>query len=226
MIYWPGYIPVTRRRQIYLNWTNGCYICCYANTVLNKMMYTQLAKYITDRVAIGDEQLQIVLACFKPLTIKKNEVINTMGAPARRMYFVNKGCLRVYFLKVDGGEVTRRFAFENTFSTSLTSFITGEPLTEFTTAIETTELLYISRDDFYRLLDVIRAWEKFYRNFLEFAYVNNTRRLQTLATQDARERYKLLLKENPHYVQRLSNKLVANYLNISQEALSRLKSKI
>jgi CRP-like cAMP-binding protein len=189
-------------------------------------MHTQLAKYITDRVTINDEQLQIILACFKPLTIKKNEVINTMGTPARRMYFVNKGCLRVYFLKIDGGEVTRRFAFENTFSTSLTSFITGEPLTEFTTAIETTELLYISRDDFYRLLDVIPAWEKFYRNFLEFAYVNNTRRLQSLATQDARERYKLLLKENPHYVLRLSNKLVASYLNISQEALSRLKSKI
>jgi len=189
-------------------------------------MYGQLAKYVKDRVAIDDEQLQVGLACFKPLTLKKNEVINIIGSPARRMYFVNKGCLRVYFLKPDGGEVTRRFAFENTFSTSLVSFITGEPLTEFTTAIETTELLYITRDDFYRLLDVIPAWEKFYRNFLEFAYVNNTRRLQILATQDATERYKYLLKENPHYVLRLSNKLVANYLNISPEALSRLKSKI
>lgn len=189
-------------------------------------MYTQLGKYITDRVAITDEQLQVIFSYFKPLTLKKNEVINVLGTPARRMYFVNKGCLRVYFLKVDGAEVTRRFAFENTFSTSLTSFITGEPLTEFTKAIETTELLYISRDDFYHLLDVMPAWEKFYRNYLEFAYVNNTKRLQNFATQDATERYKLLLKENPHFVLRLSNKLVANYLNISQEALSRLKSKI
>jgi CRP-like cAMP-binding protein len=189
-------------------------------------MYTQLGKYITDKVAIDDEQLQIVLSCFKPLTLKKNEIINIVGSPARRMYFVNKGCLRVYFLKVDGREVTRRFAFENTFSTSLVSFISGEPLTEFTKAIETTELLYISRNDFYHLLDVIPAWEKFYRHYLEFAYVNNTKRLQSFATQDATERYKLLLKENPHYVQRLSSKLVANYLNISQEALSRLKSKI
>jgi len=189
-------------------------------------MYTQLAKYITDRVAINDEELQVVLSYFKPLTLKKNEVINVMGQPARRMYFVNKGCLRVYFLKAGGGEVTRRFAFENTFSTSLTSFISGEPLTEFTKAIETTELLYIRRDDFYHLLDVMPAWEKFYRNYLEFAYVNNTKRLQSFATHDAAERYKLLLKENPHYVLRLSNKLVASYLHISQEALSRLKSKI
>jgi CRP-like cAMP-binding protein len=189
-------------------------------------MYTQLSKYITDRVAINDEQLQIILPYFKPLSLKKNEVINSIGGPARRMYFVNKGCLRVYFLKVDGAEVTRRFAFEGTFSTSLTSFITGEPLTEFTKAIEATELLYISRNDFYHLLDIMPAWEKFYRNFLEFAYVTNTKRLQSFATQDAAERYKLLLKESPHMVLRLSNKLVANYLSISPEALSRLKSKI
>jgi CRP-like cAMP-binding protein len=189
-------------------------------------MYTQLTKYITDRVTIDDEQLRLVLSYFKPLTLKKNEVINNLGSPARRMYFVNKGCLRVFFLKADGAEVTRRFAFENAFSTSLTSFISGEPLTECTKAIEPTELLYISRTDFYNLLDVIPAWEKFYRNYLEFAYVNNTKRLQSLATQDATERYKLLLRESPHIVLRLSNKLVANYLNISQEALSRLKSKI
>lgn len=189
-------------------------------------MYTQLTKFITDRIAIDNEQLQVILSYFKPLTLKKNEVINIVGNPARRMYFVNKGCLRVFFLKVNGAEVTRRFAFENTFSTSLTSFISGEPLTECTKAIETTELLYISRNDFYHLLDVIPAWEKFYRNYLEFAYVNNTKRLQSFATQDAAERYKLLLKESPHIVLRLSNKLVANYLNISQEALSRLKSKI
>ncbi len=189
-------------------------------------MHQQLGKFITDRVAISDEHLQVIFSHFKPLTLKKNEIINVLGTPARRMYFVNKGCLRVYFIKADGAEVTRRFAFENTFSTSLTSFITGEPLTEITQAIETSELLYISRDDFYGLLDVIPAWEKFYRNYLEFAYVNNTKRLQSLATQDAAERYKLLLKESPHMVLRLSNKLVANYLNLSQEALSRLKSKI
>ena len=189
-------------------------------------MYTQLSKYIADRVTITDEQLQVVLPYFKPLTLKKNEEINILDSPARRMYFVNKGCLRVYFLKVDGAEVTRRFAFENSFSTSLTSFINNEPLTECTKAIETTELLYILRNDFYHLLDVMPVWEKFYRHYLEFAYVNNTKRLQSLATQDATERYKLLLKESPHIVQRLSNKLVANYLNISQEALSRLKSKI
>ncbi|WP_183575292.1 Crp/Fnr family transcriptional regulator [Mucilaginibacter sp. X5P1] len=189
-------------------------------------MYNQLSQYILDRVALSDEQLQSILYYFKPLSLKKNELVSVTGNPARRMLFVNKGCLRVYFTKSDGAEVTRRFAFENSFSTSLVSFISGEALTEYTQAIEKTELLYITRNDFYYLLDVIPAWEKFYRNYLEYAYVNNTRRLQSFMTLDATERYKLLLKENPAIVQRLPNKLVANYLNISQEALSRLKAKL
>lgn len=189
-------------------------------------MYTQLTKYVTDRVTVNDEDLEVILPHFKPMTLKKNETITVLGKPAKRMYFVNKGCLRVYFLKPGGGEVTRRFAFENTFSVSLISFISGEPLNEYTKAIENTELLYISRNDFYHLVEIIPAWGKFYRNFLEFAYINNTKRLQSFATRDAAERYRLLLKESPHFVQRLSNKLVANYLNISQETLSRLKSKI
>jgi CRP-like cAMP-binding protein len=188
-------------------------------------MYSQLSKHITDRIAISDEQLSMVLSYFRPLTAKKKEVISSEGSAARRMYFVAKGCLRIYFVKPDGAEVTRRFAFENVFSTSLVSFISGEPLMENTQAIEDCELLYISRNDFYYLLEIIPAWEKFYRNYLEGAYVTNTNRLQSFITLDATERYKSLLQENPQIVLRLSNKLVANYLNISQEALSRLKSK-
>jgi CRP-like cAMP-binding protein len=188
--------------------------------------YAQLAKYITERVTINDEQLAQVLAHFKPLTAKKKELVAKEGDLPRRMYFVTEGCLRVFFMKADGTEVTRRFAFKNFFSTSLVSFISGEPLTEFTQAVLDTELLYIPRQDFYALLDRIPAWEKFYRNYLEYAYVTNTTRLQSFITLDATERYKLLLRESPHIVLSLPSKLVANYLNISQEALSRLKSKI
>ncbi|MHA4807508.1 Crp/Fnr family transcriptional regulator [Flavitalea flava] len=189
-------------------------------------MYEQLTTYILDHIRVNDGQLQTILSYFKPIALKKNEVISIAGHLSRRMYFVNKGCLRVYFIKPEGAEVTRRFAFENSFSTSLVSFISGGPLLEYTQAVEATELLAISRNDFYYLLDQVPAWEKFYRGYLEGAYVTNTNRLQSFITLDATERYRQLLEESPHIVLRLPNKLVANYLNISQEALSRLKSKI
>ena len=189
-------------------------------------MYHQLRKYITDRVAIGEEELNMVVSCFKCMKVKRKEHINVTGDVARRMYFVMKGCLRIYFIKPDCTEVTRRFAFENWFSTSLASFITGNLLTENTQAVEDSELLYISRNDFYHLLDTIPAWEKFYRGYLEYAYVTNTRRMQDFITLTAADRYKLLLEEHPEMVLRLPGKLVANYLNITQESLSRIKAQM
>jgi hypothetical protein len=88
------------------------------------------------------------------------------------------------------------------------------------------ELLYMDRKDFYHLVESLPAWEKFYRHQLEYAYVVNTNRLMSFITNDATERYLLLMKENPEIIKRLPNRLVANYLNITQEGLSRLKSKL
>jgi len=92
--------------------------------------------------------------------------------------------------------------------------------------LEPTEIYYICHKDFYHLLDLIPQWEKFYRLYLEIAYVTNTKRLMSFLMQDALEKYRLLLDENPMVVRRLSNRIVASYLNISQETLSRLKSKL
>jgi CRP-like cAMP-binding protein len=189
-------------------------------------MYEQLVTYIRERIHISNEDLDRVLSCYKPLQLKKHEILLSEGDPSRRMFFVLQGCLRVFFIKEDGTEVTRRIVFENNFSTTLVGFITRQPSLEYTQALEPTTLLYITRDEFYALLDSIPDWEKFYRQYLEHAYVNNTNRLMSFITQDAVERYRQLLQENPEIVRRLPNRIVASYLNISPETLSRLKSRI
>jgi CRP-like cAMP-binding protein len=189
-------------------------------------MYEQLIPCIREKINISNEDLDRVLACYKPLKLKKHEILLSEGDPSRRMFFVVKGCLRVFFIKEDGTEVTRRIVFENNFSTTLVGFITRQPSLEYTQALEPTTLLYITRDEFYALLERIPNWEKFYRQYLEYAYVSNTNRLMSFITQDATERYRQLLQENPEIVRRLPNRIVASYLNISPETLSRLKSRI
>ncbi|OIN55681.1 Crp/Fnr family transcriptional regulator [Arsenicibacter rosenii] len=189
-------------------------------------MHEQLSRYINRQIKVSEEELNTILSYFRPLTLTKNELVVTHGQTSQRTYFVGKGCLRVFFIDDKGQEATRYFAFENQFATALVSFITGEASEEFIQATELTKLLYISHHDFYHLLDTIPQWEKFYRYYLENAYVNNTKRLMSFLVQDAAEKYRMLLAENPVIVRRLSNKLVASYLNISQETLSRLKAKV
>jgi len=186
----------------------------------------ELANYIRKRVAISDDDLKEILSYFHLLKVKKKEILLREDGLSNKMYFVVKGCLRIYFIKENGSEVTRRIIFEKDSSSSLTSFITGEPSAEYIEAVTASEVLYLSREDFYYLVDKLPVWERFYRKNLEIAYVINTKRLMSFLTQDATERYRLLLEENPEIIRRLPNKLVANYLNITQEALSRLKGKL
>jgi len=188
-------------------------------------MYDQLTQFIKDKVTISDEDLEIILPFFKPFTAKKNELLVSHGELGQQLYFVKKGCLRIFFINEEGQESTRFLAFENHFASALVSFITEAAAVEYVQALEDSELLYINRKDFFYLLEKHPIWEQFYRHYLEFAYVTNTNRLMSFITMDAKTRYENLLKERPIVVQRLPNKVVASYLNISQETLSRLKSK-
>lgn len=191
------------------------------------MMYKQaLSDCILKRITISQPNLDTVLSYFKEQEVRKDEILLAEGETSKRMYFVKSGCMRIYFLQADGAEATRYLAFENNFATGLTGFISQQPSQENIQALEKTELLYITRTDFHTLLDQIPEWEKFYRSYLEAAYVTNTKRLMSFITMDATARYQSLITEHPTIPQRLSNRMVANYLGISQEALSRLKHKL
>jgi len=189
------------------------------------MIYEQLGNFIKKRIQISDADLNTILSYFKPLKQSKNDLLLAHGQTSQNTYFVGKGCLRIYFINEDGKDVTRYIAFENQLATALVSFITKLPSSEYIQVIEKSELLYISHDDFNHLMTIIPQWREFYCSYLEKAYVNNTNRLLSFTTMDALERYNQLLKINPAIVKRLPNKVVASYINISQETLSRLKSK-
>jgi CRP-like cAMP-binding protein len=108
----------------------------------------------------------------------------------------------------------------------IVSFISREPAKEYIQAIETSQLLMISHYDFFRLRQTLPAWDKMYIYILEYGLTVINSKLSSLLTQNATERYRSLLENNPELIQRLSNANLAAYLNISPETLSRLKSHV
>ena len=171
------------------------------------------------------KDLDKVVDCFKTRLIKKNEILLCEGDIAKEFYFINSGCIRTYFITKQGHEKTRYLMIEPSIGTALTSFISQKPSFEFIDALENTEVLAISYKDFYRLAGEIQAWKNFYLKIMEMAYSFQNRKIESLVTLSATERYKQLIKEKPKIVQRVSNKILASYLDIKQETLSRLKSK-
>ncbi|NJI74074.1 Crp/Fnr family transcriptional regulator [Sphingobacterium kitahiroshimense] len=187
------------------------------------MMLPDLIQKIT---MLNEKQLTTVISYFKPVEAKKNEQLLEYGTVANRLFFINKGCLRLYYSNDDQSIITRFMAFENTFLTSIVSFISREPSTEYIQAVEASELLVITYEDFSYLRKTIPEWDKMYIYILEYGLTVITSKLGNLLTQSATERYRNLLKNNPELIQRLSNSNLAAYLNVSPETLSRLKSQI
>lgn len=188
--------------------------------------FDELAAYLKKNIDFGEEDLKIIMSYFKIIKTNKNEILLAHGKVSEFSYFVKKGCLRIYFINDEEKDSTRYIAFENQFATALVSFITKDPAEEIIQAIENSELFCISHDDFRYLMKIIPKWKDFYNVYLEKAYVNNSKRLMSFTTLSAAERYDQLFKINPNIVKRLPNKIVASYINVSNETLSRIKSKI
>lgn len=173
-----------------------------------------------------EHELEKISACFSPKSAKKNDILLHEGSICRKFYFIHTGCVRTFFIDRNGNEKTRYVMLDNHIGTALTSFVTQEPSIEFLEAVDDTELLAIRRSDFYRLNDEMANWRIFYQRILEMAYAFQNRRIEQLVTLTAQQRYDFVLKENPEFIQRLSNRILASYLDVREETLSRLKSKM
>lgn len=188
-------------------------------------MTEKLKYFLRINTNLDDNQIDTIVKCFKPKIVKQNTILLSEGEICKELYFVNIGCIRTYYLTTQGHEKTRYVAFDCSIATSLSSFILQQPSFEFVETLDDSKLFVISHKNFYQLVSEIPQWEKFYRTLLEMAYIYQNKKIENLVTLSAKQRYDKLLKEYPIYIKRLSNRILASYLDIAQETLSRLKSK-
>jgi len=187
---------------------------------------TDKLKIVLKMFADFDEQeLDRIVRCFKSKSVTKHSVLLHEGNISKEFYFIHTGCIRTFFNDKNGHKKTRYIMLDHHIGTALTSFISQKPSNEFVESLEQTELLVINHSDFYRLNKEMNNWKIFYQRILEMAYSFQNRKIEQLVTLTAKQRYEIVLKENPVLIQRLSNSVLASYLDIREETLSRLKSK-
>jgi CRP-like cAMP-binding protein len=188
-------------------------------------MHIALRKYLEGRISLSPEQEELVNSCFKPISARRNEILVPKGSIARQIYFVVKGCLRIFLISEDGTESTRYLVFDGHIGTAFPSFILRQPSVAAIQSLEPSELLALSYADRETLMKTIPGWETMERKAIELEYIASIQRIESFITLDARARYQQLLQRNPEIIQRLPSRIVADYLGISQETLSRLKAK-
>jgi CRP-like cAMP-binding protein len=189
-------------------------------------MFDRLYNYFKNGVGISPKQFDTIRGYFEPTILKKNQYLLHEGETCKHMYFVNTGCIRFYTTNPEGIEMTRYFAFEDKFGTALTSFIDQKPSMEFMQSVIRSEVLKIKRQDFYHLVDKMPEVSSVYRNMLEQAYIMSQQRIYGFQGYSALERLKWLMAHHPKILSKLSNKVIASYLGVTQYTLSRLKSEL
>lgn len=189
-------------------------------------MYSLIEKDIKKLVPADEESLQFVLSHFKPIKTKRNHLLLKEGEVCRTCYFINKGCVQVYYLDKNGDEATRDLFFEGQWMTNIDSFSKQEPSKEFYRTIEPAEFLAIDRDNFFQLIGQVPSFMEAYRQILEASYAHSINRVNTFNAMDALDRLKWVREHQAYILTRLSSRIIASYIGVSPETLSRLKSKL
>lgn len=187
-------------------------------------MFEQLYKSINEHVSLTDDEWELCKDKFRPKRMLKRQFLLQEGDICRQLTFVEKGALYSYSVDSKGGQHVLRFAFDGWWIADLQSFFTANPSTLNIEVLEDSELLVLDRKNHEKLLEKIPAYERYHRIIVENAYVALQQRVENALGRTAEEKYARLIKNNPEFMNRVPLNLVASYLGISPETLSRVRS--
>jgi len=188
-------------------------------------MYKDLDSTLNRFIKLSGKELEDLHKRVKIQKIEKNVCLVNESSVADYIFFVRRGYLRAYFNK-GNDEITRDISSINSFFTALTSFITKKPSFEIVSTITDCEVLMISREDLNYLYLNYNNWQMIGRRIVEEMFVRSQKRIYSLLTKSAEERYLKLMKEKPSLIQNVPLQYIASYLGITSQSLSRLRRKI
>ena len=187
-------------------------------------MNTNLKKFISKYVKLSDVELEDITNKFKSKVVKKNNYLLRQGDTCKDLVFVQKGCLRLYYLK-DDIEVSVWFAFPESSAIEIYSFISGNPSDYFLQAIEDSEVLCLSKTELNKLYQSQPKMQEMMRNFWEAVILDLINRFTALQKDSAEKRYLDLLNK-PAYLETIPQKYLASFIGVTPTSLSRIRKQI
>ena len=161
---------------------------------------------------------------FETVVFDKNHQIIKSGSITEYMYFITSGLVRIYYFK-SGKEIIDWFAEEGTFFGNLYSHISNKPGLDIYEAMEDITLLRIKYSDLEKLYVQSHEIESLARKIMQQYYITYVERVHNLRALPSEEKYHQFLKYYATIINRIPLKLVANYLGITAETLSRIRAK-
>jgi len=188
-------------------------------------MREQFKKHLDKFIKISDDEFADITGYFEQQTLKKKENVLTEGQICKASYFVLDGILRKFFINEKGVQQTTEFAIENWWMTETFSYINQTATEFYIQAVLPTEVLVIRQNAFDDLLEKHPVMEKYFRMVYQKAYAAAQMRVKLLYEHSREELYRQFLKNQPAFLQRVPQYLVASYLGFTPEYLSEIRKK-
>jgi CRP-like cAMP-binding protein len=186
-------------------------------------MFEVLEKTINQKVALTEEEFEILKSFFIPKKLRKKQYLLQQDDVARFTAFVEKGALKSYTVDEKGNEHIIQFAFEGWWTSDMYSFITSEPASYNIEALEECELLLLSQTANEAMLEKVPKMERYFRILGQNAIVAMQRRMIGTLSKSAIEKYNELVINYPNILQRVPQHMIASYLGVTPETVSRIR---
>ena len=189
-------------------------------------MYELLYKKISELISISDEEFNFCKTLFVPKKLRKRQYLLQEGDVCKYNTFVSNGLLRSYTIDNKGSEHILQFAFEGWWIGDIYSFITEKPSNFNIEALEDCELLLITKTSMDVLFEKVPKFERYFRILIQNNLIATQRRLMGTLSETAEEKYTNLMSNFPGCLQRVPQHMIASYLGITRETLSRIRGQM
>jgi CRP-like cAMP-binding protein len=189
-------------------------------------MYEFFFETISKIIELSESDKQVLRNNYLVKKLKKRQFFLQEGDVCKYAGFVTKGCLKTYTIDKNGDEHVFQIAIEGWWISDMYSHLTGEPATFTIEALEDCELLILDLEARETIFKQIPNYERFHRILLERNYIATQRRLNSMLSSSAEERYLTFINKYPQIVQRVPQLVIASYLGIAPESLSRIRKQL
>lgn len=189
-------------------------------------MFEILLKKVAEKVSLSPEEEEITKTLFVPKKLRKKQYILQQDDICKHLAFVEKGVLRSYTIDEAGVEHILQFALEGYWITDMYSFLAQEPAGYNIDAVEDAELLLISHKAIEELYERVPKFERYFRILGQNNILSLHRRLLGSLSYTAEEKYLQLLQNFPDIVSRVPQHMIASFLGITRETLSRIRKQL
>lgn len=173
----------------------------------------------------SEEEMGIFLNRFKEKNIRKKTTILSYGKVAQEVYFVIRGCMRLYYDK-DGVDISAFFFTENMFAGAYDSFTTKTKSRHSIETVEDCHCLSITYNSLQSLYVELPKMNELIRKVLEKRFFELHQLFTSQILDSPEERYLNLLKERPDLLQRVPQHQIATFLGVTPVSLSRIRSRV